>query len=188
MWLASIFFIFKKKSSYIQDLSISSKSYLNSKISYYTWLWDSYKRGDISFYLYGLYLFHNFREYISKVLECGAVYQTPSSTELVYYCGSKKYKVRFPKNKTRRQISSAYTGVDKDKVDVTHELMEFLGPCYDFHSIPTTPKLLGWNDGVTISYFKQGISEERTFGPDEFIDIYHSKPSFQLNSFHSSCV
>nr|QBK86475.1 MAG: uncharacterized protein LCMAC102_02700 [Marseillevirus LCMAC102] len=72
------------------------------------------------------------------------------SYDLTYYDGDCKYRIKFNKNRRVRQI--AYVVSIKDNKNITKDILELLGPSHDFHGIPTTPKLLGYPDGLNIYY------------------------------------
>lgn len=71
-------------------------------------------------------------------------------TVVSYTQGERKYKICFPRRRGVKKICKVFTL--EDKKDVTEEFMEYLGPGNNFHSIPTTPQLLGWDCGLVIQY------------------------------------
>ena len=84
-----------------------------------------------------------------------------TNIELHYYFKDIPYKVIFPKVIGQRTIShiDSICGVD---------LMDTLGPFGNFHNIPTTPKLLGYPEGVVV-HRRDGRNE--TFTNEEIINI-----------------
>lgn len=80
---------------------------------------------------------------ISRYLETG--YLTRPNVnfyDLVYYDGTNRYVVRFPRLRGPSQISHILDGND---VDVTDKLKEYLGPSYNFHGISTSPIVFGYD-------------------------------------------
>jgi len=65
--------------------------------------------------------------------------------DLIYYDGTNRYVVRFPKVRGPSNISHI---LDDTGADVTSKIKEYLGPSHNFHGIPTTPISLGYN-GLT---------------------------------------
>jgi hypothetical protein len=85
----------------------------------------------------------------SYYLKTGLLKSDGKQYELVYYNGDVKYKIRFSKNRGVRQICHIETHV---RVNVTSEILELMGPGLNFYGIPSTPSLLGWNEGLFIKY------------------------------------
>jgi hypothetical protein len=82
---------------------------------------------------------------------------------LTYYDGSQKYVAVFPRIRGPSKISI----VMSNGVTVTDEIRKFGGPSFNFHGIPTTPRMLGY-DNLTF-YYRFGNSS--TFGSDELIIV-----------------
>jgi hypothetical protein len=53
-----------------------------------------------------------------------------------------------------------------DGRDVTSTLMAYAGPSYDFHGVEYTPRTLGFDDGLVVT-FRNLLSF--TYGPDDII-------------------
>ena len=85
-----------------------------------------------------------------------------SRTHIIpYYSQNKHYKIIYkPSIKKKRIIKVLY-----HNLDITEEILEFLGPHNDFHNIPTTPLLLGY-DSLTFEFLND---ESKTFNDDEII-------------------
>lgn len=61
--------------------------------------------------------------------------------EIPYQNGTSSYRLRFPKIRGPCLVS---TVVDENSKDVTKEVKELMGPSHNFHSVSTTPSLLGY--------------------------------------------
>jgi hypothetical protein len=72
------------------------------------------------------------------------------SYDITYYDGVKKYIVHFPKKRGACKISKIY---DQDGNDVTPIVLTYMGPSHNFHGIPTSPEMLGYEslDVLTIN-------------------------------------
>ena len=98
------------------------------------------------------------RTKISNSLETGLLIK-PSKYhfyDLIYYDDLNRYIVRFPKVRGPSNISQILTN---DVIDVTNKVKEYMGPSHNFHGIPTTPDMLGFDsltfvmiDGATIKF------------------------------------
>lgn len=82
---------------------------------------------------------------------------------LTYYDGLQKYVVVFPRIRGPSKISI----VMSNGVTVTDEIRKFGGPSFNFHGIPTTPRMLGY-DNLTF-YYRFGNSS--TFESDDLIIV-----------------
>lgn len=71
------------------------------------------------------------------------------SYELTYYHGAQRYKVIFPRKRGPRKITSVST---QEEENITEKIFEAMGPCGNFHGVPTTPHLLGFPKGFKVSY------------------------------------
>ena len=69
--------------------------------------------------------------------------------EITYNDGDRKYQIRFPKHRGVRQIIRVET--TEEPKDITDDILKLLGPSHNFHGIPTTPELLGY-DSLKIYY------------------------------------
>lgn len=98
------------------------------------------------------------RYWASQNLDLGKLEVKPTHYEIVYYVGSQRYKIFFSKKRGPKEIVSATTLSNSDEPgkDVTNELFEAMGPSKNFYGIETTPKLLGYNEGLKITY-RRGI-------------------------------
>lgn len=59
-----------------------------------------------------------------------------------YPYGSNWYKIKIPRDRTPRIILE----ITENEKEVTEEIVQFIGPCYNFHGICTTPKFLGFEE------------------------------------------
>lgn len=87
------------------------------------------------------------REYITKKLELGDLNINGRQCELTYYKGCRKYKVLFKMSRGPCSIEGAFC----DGENVMEQLIQALGPGKNFHNIPTTPRMLGY-DNLTVKY------------------------------------
>jgi hypothetical protein len=74
------------------------------------------------------------------------------------------YRVVFP---NKRGVRKWIRVVNGENNDVTNELVSFAGPCHNFHGIPSTPYMLGY-DALTFE-FSDGTT--KTFTENTFIEI-----------------
>lgn len=88
---------------------------------------------------------------LSRHFETGFLSGTPQNHSLVYYDGSTKYIIRFPKKRGPCTFSQVTCSSDDLVADVTEDIRRFAGPSHNFHGIPTTPKMLGF-DNLTFVY------------------------------------
>lgn len=84
-------------------------------------------------------------------LKCGMYPQSnlevhPHSYRAEYDNG--KYCVCFPKSRKMRTVTKV---LDQDDQDVTKDIIKCMGRTHDFHSIRTTPRMLGYSS-LTITY------------------------------------
>lgn len=86
----------------------------------------------------------------------------PRRYVLEYPYGIKWYKICIPR---RRGVCLIDTITDSDGKDITVEIAAFMGPCHNFHGIPTTPKMLD-HQRLTFSYLN---GTQRTFEGDDVI-------------------
>ena len=80
-----------------------------------------------------------------------------------YPYGLTWYKILIPRKRGPCQIVDI---TDQDGNDVKDQILQFLGPGYNFHGIPTTPKMLGYKS-LTFST----IFDEQTFIEDKIIVV-----------------
>lgn len=67
---------------------------------------------------------------------------------LTYFYGDRQYKVQFPKRYGIKKIVKCET---LDGLNVTDNIHQMMGPGNNFHGIPSTPLLLGY-DGLIVTY------------------------------------
>jgi len=77
----------------------------------------------------------------SRYLESGLLISHDKRYELVYYNGVHRFRVTFPKKRGPKRVVAV---VDQTGNDVTHAIFEYMGPSHNFHGIPTSPALLGY--------------------------------------------
>lgn len=90
------------------------------------------------------------------------------TAEISYYSGTKKYNLRMPKRRGPRKIISVITMTDDSRDDITEEILTFLGPSHDFHSIPTTPRMLGY-DNLFVIY--RGKAEGVRYESNDIVQV-----------------
>lgn len=83
-----------------------------------------------------------------KMFECGSLKSNGGIYEIVYHDTPHKYRVRFPKSKVRgpsQILKVKGTRIGKtDMEDITELYKEYNGPAKNFHGVPTSPNLLGF--------------------------------------------
>lgn len=109
------------------------------------------------------------REVLSYHLEIGYIRYENGYYHLVYYDGSRKYRLVFPKQK--RTIVDARS--EEDATITAEKIMEYMGPGNNFYGIPTTPKMLGIYKNMTISYWnpKEKCVVDKEYSPDDIISV-----------------
>jgi len=103
----------------------------------------------------------------SKYLDVGKLDTYKSHYEIIYYNGSKRYKVVFSKKCGPNEIVSVKTL--KCGKDITNEFLEVMGPSRNFYGIPTTPRLLGYEEGIEVSYRTCDFAKIKYFPDDKII-------------------
>lgn len=126
--------------------------------------YDNWRSGDFTFDMFCNYIVFQVRHLSSYYLEIGYMEYKDNNFDLVYYSGSQKYRLVFPKQK--RNISYAY---DMNGNDISKEFLEFLGPGNNFYSIPTTPEMLSWKTPITVGYKKGTKIEEKIYQSTDII-------------------
>jgi len=93
-----------------------------------------------------------------------------STSYVEYYKDDKKYKIAIPsvKGVNKRQILRIeQSGLINDRID-GDELLSYLGPYGNFHGISTTPRMMGLDNPVIVTY-KNGTQVE--YKIDEVIGL-----------------
>lgn len=95
----------------------------------------------------------------SQNLDLGKLEVKPTHYEIVYYIGPQRYKIVFSKKRGPKEIVSVTTLSNSEEPgkDVTDDFFEAMGPSKNFYGIETTSKLLGYNEGLKVTY-RRGIS------------------------------
>lgn len=88
---------------------------------------------------------------LSRHFETGFLSGTPQNHSLVYYDGSKRYTIRFPKKRGPCTFSQVIFNDGDKAIDVTEKIREFSGPSHNFHGVHTTPKMLDYSN-LTFTY------------------------------------
>lgn len=84
------------------------------------------------------------RTWVQTVLESGFLsHPRGSFCDLVYYDGTSRYVVRFPKTRGPGKVSMVFA---ENQEDVTSKIRSYMGPCHNFHGIVTTPSFLGYKN------------------------------------------
>lgn len=94
------------------------------------------------------------RLFVIEKLNVGKLDVHKNHYELTYYHGSHKYKVIFNKKRGPKEILHVETlpQNSEEGKDITEEVFEAMGPSRNFYGIETTPKLLGYEQGLKIKY------------------------------------
>jgi len=115
-------------------------------------------------YLYVLYL------YLKSVTLSHVVYGTLKRSDhkyiLSYVDGLKTYTITFPMVRGPCKFYSVTAYGDGGAEDVTDAIREYAGPSHDFHTIPTSPFLLGY---PALTFHYRG-GESKTFCDKEIIN------------------
>lgn len=86
------------------------------------------------------------RMYSTELFENGLVIDHGGPTiEIIYYLRDTRHRIVTPKRTGPRPILRIESSDG-------HDLREKLGPYGNFHGIPTTPSMLGYPDGVNVTY------------------------------------
>ncbi len=100
------------------------------------------------------------RNLFSEYAECGKVCSTKEYYTITYYNGSQRYKHIFPKKRGTLGIFNVMASNN----DVTDVFREYLGPGQNFHGSKPTPKFLGFNNGLFITFMD---GKTLAYEPDE---------------------
>lgn len=94
------------------------------------------------------------RHYTATYFENGITTDVPANNtlEIKYYLRDIPYTIVVPKKRGPHAISRV---LDINDENITDLVRPKLGPCGNFHGIPTTPKMLGYHDGLFVCY-RQG--------------------------------
>jgi len=130
--------------------------------------WRLWKKGDLTLTSIREYFWVRARLRAMHLFDIG-LRTRPLHYELEYYHGHKQYKIVFSKRRGARPIVQASTS---DDVDITKEIHECLGPANNFHSIPTTPKMLGY-PSAEVDHIKMRYKDGsvKTFQEDDIISL-----------------
>ena len=131
----------------------------------------NYRTGAITKQTLAEFALFKARLWATRTLESGLLTADKRSYELIYYDGDRRFRVRFPKNRSIRQIVKVSTGADFN-TDITSEFWEVLGPGHNFHGILSTPALLGWPGGLKVRY-RNGV--ECIYSSDDVINLLPGK-------------
>ena len=89
------------------------------------------------------YVLHRGRDRLLRYLDLHFRHSSSHPVcEVHYYDGFNKHVVRFPK---KRGPTPFVRVCDENETDVTANIMRYCGPSRNFHGIPTSPQLLGYN-------------------------------------------
>lgn len=103
------------------------------------------------------------RNYFIHRFECGSLHKEGKTFRLTYYIDSTRYCIAFP---VHRGPSRVVWIENECGEDVSKDVWEKMGPCHNFHGIPTTPELLGY----TRLTFHMRIGSQRVYEIREHID------------------
>jgi len=110
------------------------------------------------------------REFTANIFQNGLIIRTEETINIVYYLNDTQYQICTPITRGIRDIK----GFDRkhNEKNENHDKIfnQYLGPFKNFHGIPTTPKMLGFNNETLIVHYRNGTKKE--FGPDQIIDIF----------------
>ena len=87
-----------------------------------------------------------------------------------YPYGVHWYRIVIPRVRGPSRVSNVLSVVDSTTFeDVTDEVKEIMGPCNNFHGIPTSPKMLGYSK--LIFKFAFDSLQPKLFKDDETIEV-----------------
>lgn len=94
------------------------------------------------------------RYYTAIYFENGITTDVPANNtlEIKYYLRDIPYTIVVPKKRGPHAISRVF---DINNENITDKIRPMLGPYGNFHGILTTPKMIGYHDGLFVSY-RQG--------------------------------
>ena len=140
-------------------------SFVANTLSLFKNIVEGYRQGDVT--LQSFYEFNKLkiREMIIHYTGLYKITSQGGIFEIEYTTSHKTYKIRFPKY-ARNYISYV---LDNNEKRITADFLCYLGPGNNFYSIPTTPKMLGWNEGITVGYFINGEMKQIHYSPDDII-------------------
>ncbi len=100
-------------------------------------------------------------------LESGLLVSNRNHYDLIYYNDVNRYRVVFKKKRGPTNVWRVLHGEGTDAVNVSADVFECMGPSHNFHDIPTTPSMLGY-DSLTF-IMKDG--NNRHFYSEDVIEI-----------------
>lgn len=112
---------------------------------------------------YNLYV-ASIRDSISTLLDIGNVSMYEDCYTISYWRGVNVYKVRVPKHRVVNGIRT----ITHSGEDVTKDVKMYMGVLNDFHGIPTTPRSLGYPNGLM---FDMMFGDSKFFEPDVVIKM-----------------
>lgn len=128
-------------------------------------IFHNYTTGAVSLRIILEFMWFKARGFSTHIFENGKHTVTGNTHCVTYFDGDRRYHVISPKKRGPKQITSVYC----DDEDVTEHVFECMGPCHNFHGIPTTPRMLGYEE-LTVTY-RNGDSV--TYPSDRSISISH---------------
>ena len=139
----------------------------------------NYRTGAVSLTTLLEFALFKCRMYSTELFENGLIIDKGQTIEIVYYLRDTRYTIVTPKKLGLRPILRFETTTDGgasadviggDSTDVSESIREKLGPYGNFHNIPTTPKMLGYPDGLVVTY-RKGRGTTRTYAANEIISL-----------------
>jgi len=131
---------------------------ISQKCETFTEILHNYRTGAISLQTLFDFILYKCRIVSTEMFENGLVLDKGNTIEIVYYLRDTRYVIVVKKNRGPRSITKV---VKIDGVDITDEIRQKLGPYGGFHNIPTTPKMLGYSDGIEVLYRLSRSSETK---------------------------
>lgn len=105
----------------------------------------------------------NAKEYFMNYVYKNHTVKKDNIMKIIYYCDEEKYSVITPIVLGPRPIRRI-TNTNNEELF----LSEFMGPYSNFHNIPTTPKMLGFDENIIVHYKNKKKIEYKC---DEIIKI-----------------
>lgn len=127
----------------------------------------------LSLYLYGGQLYNILKvatnAFMIKAREFegyGVIKRNGELGEVVYFDGDKTYTIIFPLPRGPCKYYRVTSNIGDDIEDVTEIIRNYSGPGHNFHSIETTPVMLGY---PSLTFYT--LKGEKTFYDEDTIDL-----------------
>lgn len=112
------------------------------------------------------------RNYLISTFELGHLRSDRKYIEIDYHDGEERYTIRFKRRRGPSKIHlimgyRVICGGAQSVTDITEEVKRYMGPCHNFHNVPTSPKDLNYSK-IVIEFIDGSTS---TFEENDLISI-----------------